>query len=183
MIYFTLATALGIFLVYSVWVSSLGRHIATRGFERTEMPAGLRKNKWEILRQGTYKPLAFKNAEGIYSFVFKRDSGNMAIDIPCIAIFTEQSPAQEHLMALTDEMKTQYGTRFNPESTPVEGEEYNIYYFDDQQGVAEFSNFVKRYLKKLSIEVSKDGALIVTSKENMDLAMDAARSLVGLENR
>ena len=50
MIYFTLATALGIFLVYSVWVSSLGRHIATRGFERAEMPAGLRKDKWEILR-------------------------------------------------------------------------------------------------------------------------------------
>lgn len=175
MIYLTIIFVAGVLGIYLAWVKSAEVFIVKQGFVESDMPPSLTNGDWEILKQGTHRHKAYVGPDNIYAFVFKRDSGNPAIDIPCLAIFSPHCGFSEHFMALTDEMKTQYGTRFKSSANEKSGSNANVYYFSEINGIDKFVSIVEKHFKRFSVEVLNKGVLIVTARGNFKHAVESLR--------
>lgn len=164
-----------LWLMMRSWKS--GRAILLLGFhEENEAKVSFVTDEWELPRQGRISSKQYRNGDSVLLVPFSRDTGNMAIDLPCYLLYFNGLAYHSHYMSLMDEMDIQYGSRFKPRGKKLLESDLNIYTFDDEQRLAEFCGFVSSHRKAASIEIDQGNILVVVKKGDLQKGLDIIES-------
>lgn len=150
-----------------------GKAIFLAGFhEERSVDEVFPSDEWELPRQGRGSAKRYRNRNGTLLIPFPRDTGNMAIDFPSYLLYFKGLAFHSHYMSLMDDMDVQYGSRFKPRGKKFPDNDLNIYIFNGEQQLGEFSEFVALHRKTASIEMNQGAILVVVNTGDLQKGLD-----------